>query len=114
MMPLLVDGFFYETMHRESYWRQLVAESELMLQSLDFFEQNPSKEAKQDLEHAVSIMNNLCIETFTIFEPQIHAGLLAKGVLSATLNFKEVRRSSPPTATSLRKTGSPTTFSTGA
>ncbi|THV65396.1 hypothetical protein D6D28_09136 [Aureobasidium pullulans] len=63
MMPLLVDGFFYETMHRKSYWRQLVAECELMLQSLDFFEQKPSEEAKQDLERAVSIMNNLCIET---------------------------------------------------
>lgn len=52
MMPWLVDVFFYETMHRESYWRQPVAESELMIQSLDFFEQNRSEEAKQDLEHA--------------------------------------------------------------
>ncbi|TIA54016.1 hypothetical protein D6C77_07912 [Aureobasidium pullulans] len=52
MMPWLVDVVFYETMHRESYWRQLVAESELMIQSLDFFEQNRSEEAKQDLEHA--------------------------------------------------------------
>ncbi|KAG9666404.1 hypothetical protein KCU67_g4580, partial [Aureobasidium melanogenum] len=29
MMPWLVDVFFYETMHRESYWRQPVAETPL-------------------------------------------------------------------------------------
>jgi hypothetical protein len=88
MMPWLVDCLFFETMHRESYWRQLVAESELMIRCLDVFEQEPSKEAKQDLEHAIFIVNDLCIETFAIFEPQVHAGLVVQRGFERNFEFR--------------------------
>ncbi|KAI4753712.1 hypothetical protein E4T51_13167 [Aureobasidium sp. EXF-12344] len=88
MMPWLVDHLFFETVHRESYWRQLVAESELMIRCLDVFEHTPSKEAKQNLEHAVFIVSDLCIETFAIFEPQVHAGLLFQRGFERNFKFQ--------------------------
>ncbi|CAD0096242.1 unnamed protein product [Aureobasidium vineae] len=88
MTPWLVDYLFFQTMHRESYWRQLVAESELMIRCLDVFERKPTKRAKQDLEQAVSIVNDLCIETFAIFEPQVHAGLLVERGFERNFEFQ--------------------------
>jgi hypothetical protein len=35
IMPWLVDYIFFETMHREAYWRQLAAESEQMMRYLN-------------------------------------------------------------------------------
>ncbi|KAI4724834.1 hypothetical protein E4T49_07424 [Aureobasidium sp. EXF-10728] len=88
MMPWLVDYLFFETMHRESYWRQLVAESDVMIKCLDRFEQTPSKGAKQDLDSAVYIVNDLCIETFAVFEPQVHAGLLVERGFERNFEFE--------------------------
>ncbi|CAD0108394.1 unnamed protein product [Aureobasidium uvarum] len=88
MMPWLVDCLFLETMHRESYWRQLVAESQLMISCLDVFERKPTTKAKQGLEQAVFIVNDLCIETFAIFEPQVHAGLLVERGFERNSEFK--------------------------
>jgi hypothetical protein len=76
IMPWLVDYIFFETMHREAYWRQLAAESEPMMRYFDILESKPSMQAKQDLDQAVFIAQDLCIETFAVFEPQAQAGLL--------------------------------------
>jgi hypothetical protein len=76
IMPWLVDYIFYDIMYREAWWRQLVAESEQMMKYLDVFERNPSVQAKQEFDQAVFIVQDLCIETFAVFAPQLQAGLL--------------------------------------
>jgi hypothetical protein len=88
VMPWLVDYLFFETVHREAYWRQLAAESEQMMRYSDVFERSPSVQAKQDFERAVFIVQDLCIETFAIFEPQVQAGLLIQKGFERNFEFQ--------------------------
>jgi hypothetical protein len=88
IMPWLVDYIFFETMHREAYWRQLAAESEQMMKYLDILEGNPSVQAKQDFGQAVFIVQDLCIETFAVFEPQVQAGLLIQRGFERNFEFE--------------------------
>jgi hypothetical protein len=89
IMPWLVDYIFFETMHREAYWRQLAAESERMMRYLDILEGNPSVQAKQDFDQAVFIVQDLCIEISAVFEPQVQAGLLIQRGFERNFEFED-------------------------
>jgi hypothetical protein len=88
LMPWLVDYIFFETMHREAYWRQLASESEQMMKFSDIFEKNPCVQAKQDFDQAVFIVQDLCIETFAVFEPQVRAGLVIQRGFERNFEFR--------------------------
>ncbi|THY63311.1 hypothetical protein D6C99_00610 [Aureobasidium pullulans] len=87
VMPWIVDYLFFETMHRESYWRQLAAESEQMMRYLNVLEEAPSKQAKQDFDRAVFIVQDLCIETFAVFQGQVFAGTLVQKGFERNFEF---------------------------
>jgi hypothetical protein len=88
IMPWLVDYLFWDPMHREAWWRQLAAESEQMMRYSDVFEKNPSMQAKQDLDQAVFIVQDLCVETFAVFETQIQAALLIQKGFERNFKFE--------------------------
>ena len=84
-MPWLVDYIFAETMYREEYWRQLAAETEQMMR---FCDENPTPQAKQDFDKAIFIVQDLCFETFAVFEPQVKAGLLIQKGFDRNYEFE--------------------------
>ncbi|KAI5208202.1 hypothetical protein E4T39_01519 [Aureobasidium subglaciale] len=87
IMPWIIDYLFFETMYRESCWRQLVAESDLMIRYLDIFEKYPSPASKQEYDQAVFIVYDLCIETFACFEPQVQTGLVIQRGFERNFEF---------------------------
>jgi len=46
-LPCLIDYLFFDTFHREPYWRQLAAESEKTKRHLVIFEEHVWKKAKE-------------------------------------------------------------------
>jgi hypothetical protein len=88
IMPFLVDYLFLETMHREAYWRQLAAESGQMMRYSDVLEKNPSVQAKQDFDQAIYIVQDLCVETFAMFEPLVQGGLLMQKGFERNFEFE--------------------------
>ncbi|KAI4847432.1 hypothetical protein E4T44_04516 [Aureobasidium sp. EXF-8845] len=88
LMPWLVDYIFAETMYREEYWRQLAAESEQMMRFSDIFRKHPFVQTKQDFDRAVFIVQDLCIETFAVFEPQVRAGLVIQRGFERNFEFE--------------------------
>ncbi|KAI5273789.1 hypothetical protein E4T47_03003 [Aureobasidium subglaciale] len=88
IMPWIIDYLFWETMHRESYWRQLVAESDLMIRYLGILEKYPSKASKQEYDQAVFIVFDLCIETFACFEPQVRGATIVQRGFERNFEFK--------------------------
>jgi hypothetical protein len=99
VMPWMIDYLLFETMHRESYWRQLAVEGERMRKCFNKLQESPSKKAKQDYDRTVYIVLDLCIETFACFEPQIEPGMmLQKGfdrnfVFEGSAKVKSTNRS---------------------
>jgi hypothetical protein len=87
-MPWLVDYIFLETVHREAYWRQLAAESEQMMRHSDILEKSPSVQAKQDFDKAAFVVQDLCIETFAVFEPLVHPTLLIQEGFESNFQFE--------------------------
>ncbi|THX21227.1 hypothetical protein D6D17_00177 [Aureobasidium pullulans] len=87
IMPWIIDYIFHSTMYRKTWWHQLTAETKQMMRYLDILEQTPSKQAKQDFDQAVFLVQDLCIETFAVFEPQVEAGLLIQKGFERNFEF---------------------------
>ncbi|THW89896.1 hypothetical protein D6D18_06844 [Aureobasidium pullulans] len=87
--PYFVDQLFLIPLQREMYWRQLNGEGKRMGAWLQAIEECPSDtEARAEYEYFVSIVWDLCLESFAVFESGVEGSLLYQRGFEKNLNIQ--------------------------
>ncbi|THY32721.1 hypothetical protein D6D01_02497 [Aureobasidium pullulans] len=87
--PYFVDQLFLVPLQREMFWRQLNGESKRMGVWLKAVEECPSDtEARAEYEYFVSIVWDLCLESFAVFESGVEGSLLYQRGFEKNLNIQ--------------------------
>ncbi|KAI5247604.1 hypothetical protein E4T43_01964 [Aureobasidium subglaciale] len=74
--PHLVDSMFSNALLRECWWRQLVVESDRIVDKWRAFVQDPSEFTRHAYDQAVICVQMFCVEMFTRFEQTAESALL--------------------------------------